>query len=190
MPAASLEHIGVLFGRTALLFALSLVCVNAASAQQAIELGVDAGVQLAGNGTDLEQTSWQLPVSAVRIAAHTGDHLSFEGAVSVNRTSFDDFDQTTVTAFELLSMALYHFGSDRSRRRVHLLLGVPIRYASASNSSGSYSDTEFGLIVGGIGLTLPVADHLGLRFQARGIGWEGSTTRLSFLVGFSYLSAG
>ena len=175
----------------------ALLCLLAGSgltselcAQRAFELGLDAGVQLRGNGSDLTSVSYELPVSAVRAGLYVSPHVSLEAAVSATRVELDTFGSPTATAVEVLFAGLYHFGTDRTERRFHLLVGVPFRRTSASEGDSSISDTELGIVVAGIGVTLPVADRLGVRLQVRGIGWEGSSTRLSFLAGFSYLGGG
>ena len=175
---------------TAVVVVCSWVAGGQASAQTPIELGVDAGLELIGNGTDLTYTSWDLPVGAVRVGLHVGEHVSIESSLSAGRLEGDGPNATTVSTVELILSGLYHFGSDRSGRRFHVLLGIPVRRNSFSQGSFSDSSSEFGIVAAGVGLTMPVADHLAVRFQTRGIGWEGSTTRLSFLVGFSYLGGG
>ena len=175
---------------SAVALAAWVTAVGGVSAQRPIELGVDAGVRLSGNGSDIGLVAWELPVSAIRIGLHVSQRFSIESSLSASRLDRDTFGSPTVTAVELLAMGLYHFGSDRASRRFHLMLGIPVRRSSASDGAVSISDTELGLVVGGVGLTLPLADHLAMRAQARALGWEDSTTRFSFLVGFSYLGGG
>jgi hypothetical protein len=116
-----------------------------------------------------------------------GEHVSLEAALGASRIELlDSFGEPTATDFELGVSGLYHFGTDRRARRVHLLLGIPFRYTRVTDDTGTISDSEYG-ILGGVGATLPVRGPLALRLQAQGIGWRHSTTRLSFLVGISTL---
>lgn len=161
------------------------VWVSATAAQTALEIGVDAGLQIDGNGTDANVRTWGIPIRSVRAGLHVGAHTSLEAALGASRVELlNSIGEPTATNFEFGVSGLYHFGTDRSARRLHLLLGVPFRYGRVGDDTGTVSDSEYG-ILGGVGMTIPVRGALALRLQAQGIGWRHSTTRLSFLVGIS-----
>jgi hypothetical protein len=170
------------------LFALLLFGLSAAGRSQAqapIEVGVDAGLQIDGNGSDAELRTWSLPVAALRVGLHTSERLAWEVTLGASRVEILDApDSPVATDLDVGIQGLYHFGSNRESRRFHVLFGVPFRRTSIGDDTGTVSDSEYG-IAGGVGLTLPLSSVAALRVQTRGIAWRHTTTRLSFLVGLS-----
>ena len=173
--------------------ALLLACTSAftagtASAQAPWEMGMDAGLELQGNGTDLDVVTVSLPFASLRAARHVSARVSVEADASFSHVSFPDrLSSPSATNLRASMAVLYHFGDDRARPRLYGSLGIPFQYVRASEGGQTLSDSEVGLLAA-LGATIPAGDRFALRTQARGIGWKGSRTSLSFLVGFSFFT--
>ena len=176
--------------RVAVLLLLAFAFGTAAvSAQAPYEIGLDAGLELEGNGTDLDVVRVSLPFASVRAARHVSTRVSVEVDASFSHVSFPDrVSSPSATRFGSSVAVLYHFGDDRSRPRLHAALGVPFQYVRATEGELTLSDSEVGLLAA-LGATIPASDRLAIRLQTRGIGWKGSRTSLSFLVGLSLFTS-
>ena len=152
--------------------------------QTPVEMGVDAGLTLGGNGTDIDIVTVAIPVTSFRVGLHPATHWSLETAVGLTTISANSTD---VTALSMSLVGLYHFGADPTRTRFHLLAGIPFQYAHLGSQSTSDSEAEFG-VTGGAGLTVPVIPQLAVRLQARYQAMFNTRTELSVLVGLSFFT--
>jgi hypothetical protein len=156
---------------------LSLFTVPA-TAQMALEIGMDAGVNVGANGTDVDVTTVSAPVQALRVGVHILKRLSLESSTSFNLTSVQNGPD--LTRFRTDLTGLFHLGVDRTRLRPYLKGGLSYRLVDF----GEFSDGEFG-IVGALGVTVPVIRQVALRFQG-GVDAQFSTRNdFTGLVGFS-----
>ena len=174
---------------TGVLVALSLFFVSSTAelaAQGQVEVGFDGGVAIDGDGTDAEVRTIAFPLQSMRLGLHLGRRFSLETSVGFSRVDVLEDDESALTTFDFAAYGLYHFGQDIERVRFHLLGGLPFRYRAVPVGGDSESDTEVGVLLGA-GFTLPFAEAWAMRLQTKGIGWKGSTTQLSILIGLSLL---
>jgi hypothetical protein len=159
---------------------------DALAAQGQVEVGFDGGVVIDGDGADAELLTVAFPLQSMRLGFHFGRSFSFETSLAFSRLDVRDDDDGALTSFDLAAYGLYHFGPSIERVRFHVLGGIPFRYRSVPAGGADASDTEVGALLGA-GFTLPFADAWAMRLQAKGIGWSGSATQLSMLIGLSLL---
>ena len=174
---------------TSILLALCLLAASppdGLSAQGQVEVGFDGGVAIDGDGTDAEVLTVAFPLQSMRLGLHFGRRFSFETSVGFSRLDVLEDDEGALTSFDLAAYGLYHFGDDIEQVRFHVLGGLPFRYRAFPSGGDRVSDTEIGLLVGA-GFTLPFAQAWAMRLQTKAIGWSGSGTQLSFLMGLSLL---
>lgn len=173
-------------GALVALYILLAVLPHALAAQGQVEVGFDGGVAIDGDGTDAEVLTVGFPIQSMRLGLHFGQRLSFETSVGFSRVDILEDDQRALTSFDMAAYGLYHFGPDIEEVRFHVLGGIPLRYRAVPSGGESASDTEVGVLLGA-GFTLPFAEAWAMRLQTKGIGWSGSGTQLSFLLGLSLL---
>ncbi len=160
-----------------MLVAVLVLAARPVTGQVALEFGTDAGVRVGANGTDVDITSFSVPIGSVRFGVHVAPHWSIENSTSFDFTSFENSTDLTLLRTDIAG--LYHFGSNRGSLRPYLKAGMSYRFVDFEASDG-----EFG-ILGAAGLTWPVAKQIALRFQGGVDSMFDSRNEFSGLVGFS-----
>ncbi|HET9948946.1 MAG TPA: outer membrane beta-barrel protein [Longimicrobiales bacterium] len=163
----------------ALLAAAAAAAADAA-AQGQVEVGFDGGARFDGEDWDSQRFTLALPFASVRTGLHFERRFSLETSFAWSRVEDLDTDDA-LSQLDLALYGLFHLGDDIRRTRFHLLLGVPFRYAERS---GQDAFSTVG-VMGGLGVTLPLARVWAMRLQGQGAWFESDDTRLLFLLGFS-----
>lgn len=173
--------------RGALLLAVTLLSALplAATAQNAIEVGTDAGIRLSLPDRGDNVTSIFAPGGWVRVGFPVSSSLGVEPVASFRYNSDDD---TSVTAFELSPYLVYNF-SDPRGDSPFVKLGAGVSFTDVDTPTVDAGTTQFG-IGGGVGTRFGISDAFSMRIEGGFNHWFESDDAPSFnllqlLVGFS-----
>lgn len=164
------------------------VAATTASAQNPLELGVDAGVAILLDDDPVILV--EVPVHSLRVGFPIGTRTSLEPKLSFSSRSGRG---ATVTEYQAALGLLYHLGSSRYPGAYHRA-GLYVRpfagIVGASISNGIDAEESDGFLGLGIGLKMPLVSRLSSRFEANlahRFG-EGDGTELGLLAGLSFFT--
>jgi len=129
----------------------------AAAQSPRMEFGLDAAVQIAFPDEGDRLTTVEVPLGRVRIGNYLGDRTLVE--VSGGFALASQSGESASAGRGELSVS-YHFGADAQRMRPFVLVGGAARFAHADEATAWQ-----GLVLGGIGVKVPVRRVLGVRFE-------------------------
>lgn len=122
-----------------------------------MELGLDAAVQLSFPDEGDRLTTVEVPLGRVRIGNYLSDHTLVE--VSGGFALASQSGESASAGRGELAVS-YHFGSDARRIRPFVLVGGAARFANRDEETAWQ-----GLVIGGVGVKLPIRRVLGVRFE-------------------------
>jgi hypothetical protein len=170
-----------------ILFAVTLLIALplAAAAQDAIEVGTDAGFQLTLPETGDNVTSIFAPGSWVRIGFPITPTLGIEPVANFSYSSTDD---ASVTRFGVFPYLVYNFSEPRGDSPF-LKIGAGISFTDVDTNVADSGTTIFG-IGGAVGTRFGISDAFSMRIEGGFDHWFESDEAVGFnllklLVGFS-----
>ncbi|NIM52814.1 MAG: outer membrane beta-barrel protein [Gemmatimonadales bacterium] len=134
---------------------LTAVAVATASAQQPLEIGMDAGFDATFNGDAVWSVT--VPVQQVRVGFMAADQFSVEPRLSFNFIS----NGGSVTTLQASAHVLYHIGPG-GRSRPYVTAGGTFFLVDFDGNS----KTDFAAGAG-VGVTLPILAQLAARLEGR-----------------------
>lgn len=147
-------HFGV---RTLTLLGIFLLGPVASSGQgQSIELGIDGGLSLFLDDRTTTKTS--IPNESVRFGLFVFNRLSIEPSLAL--TVIDGQNSDPITSVSIWFSGLYHITPDRNKPQPFVRPTAGVEHYSSSSTS--FSRLKAG---GYLGLKVPVANHLSMRFE-------------------------
>jgi len=166
--------------------ALLIVTANAPaqSGPRPLELGIDAGVDIALG--DNSFTTISIPVQAFRIGFPVSPRVSLEPKFVLNVITGDG---DTFTSYRADLGLLYHFGSDRYPG-AYQRAGAYVRpFAGIVGFADGNSDSS-GLLGAGIGYKFPLISRLSSRFEANfaHVFEDGDSNSIGLLAGLSFFT--